>query len=162
LEPTADQQKYLRGMRTAARGIAQLRTGVDGVTRAEASKDTTRLRRAGRMLAGLCGTARTFMRQGRTGMQPTVYEDSMRLKARRLALVVDTLVKAMTPCQADAGKTPARVAADLALRLKSYETALQEFRAATLAPTPAAPLAQPPSSSGQHTDSMRAATIPSF
>jgi hypothetical protein len=33
-EPTADQLKYLGGLRTVSRGVAQLRSGVDGVSRA--------------------------------------------------------------------------------------------------------------------------------
>ena len=92
-EPSADQLKYLRALRTVARGVAQLRSGVDRVTRAEGSKDPNRLREAGRMLAGLCGTARTFMTQGRAGMKPTVYEDSARVKARRLVVQIDSLIK---------------------------------------------------------------------
>lgn len=148
-EPTADQQKYLRGVRTAARGVAQLRTGVDGVARAEGRKDPARLTRAGRMLAGLCGTARNFMAQGRSGMSPVVYEDSARVRARRLTLQVDSLIKAMPPCETDAAKAPTRVAADLLARLRSYETALQDFRVFVLGATP--PVSTPPPAPGsQH------------
>src|SRR5262245_20162314 len=68
-EPTADQLKYLGGLRSVARGVAQLKSGVDQVARAEASKDTARLRRAGEMLGGLCGTAGSFMKQGRGTMK---------------------------------------------------------------------------------------------
>lgn len=139
LEPTADQQKYLRGLRTAARGVAQLKTGVDGVGRAGSSNDTTRLKRAGRLLAGFCGTARTFMAQGRTGMSPTVYEDSARAKARRLTLQVDSLIKSMPLCETEAAKAPTRVAGELLARLRSYEGALQDFRTNVLTPPPAAP-----------------------
>jgi hypothetical protein len=144
VEPTADQQKYLRGLRTAARGVAQLKTGVDGVGRAESSKDTTRLKRAGRLLAGYCGTARTFLSQGRVGMSPTVYEDSARIKARRLTLQVDSLIKALPACATDAAKAPTRLAAGLLARLRNYETALLEFRSGVMAPqTPTQPTNQP-------------------
>lgn len=142
-EPTADQLKYIRGLRTVARGVAQLRSGVDRVTRADASKDATRLREAGRMLAGLCGTARSFMAQGRAGMQAAVYEDSARVKARRLVIQIDSLIKATPTCETGAGKAPARSATEVLGRLRSYETALQEFRTTVAAPTPAATAPQP-------------------
>jgi hypothetical protein len=135
-EPTADQLKYLRGLRTVARGVAQLRSGVDGVARAEGSRDTTRLRRAGRLLAGLCGTARTFMRDGRNTMKADVYEDSARVKARRLVLQIDSLIKATPTCDTAAARRPTRAAADVLGRLRSYETALQEFRTTVAAPSP--------------------------
>lgn len=131
-EPTADQQKYLRGLRTAGRGVAQLKTAVDRVGRAESARDTMQLRRAGQMLAGLCGTARRFMTQGRVTMSPTVYEDSMRLKARRLTGQIDSLIKAMPACQTDSSQDPKRAAAVLTTRLKSYDTALQDFRGTTV------------------------------
>ena len=136
-EPTADQLKYLRGLRTVSRGVAQLRSGVDGVARAEGSKDTLRVRRAGRMLSGLCGTARTFMRDGRSTMKADVYEDSARVKARRLVLQIDSLIKATPTCDTAAVKRPARAAADVLGRLRSYETALQEFRTIVATPNPA-------------------------
>ena len=140
-EPTADQQKYLRGLRTVARGVAQLRSGVDGVVRAETSKDTLRLRRAGRLLAGLCGTARSFMTQGRPSMQAVAYEDSARVKARRLVVQVDSMIKTLPACETAAGKAPTKSAADLLGRLRSYETALQEFRVIVATPvaTPVVP-----------------------
>jgi hypothetical protein len=143
VEPSADQQKYLRGVRTAARGVAQLKTGVDRVSRADATKDTLRLRQAGRLLAGLCGTARNFMAQGRPGMKPTVYEDSARVHARKLTQQVDSLIKAMPTCETEAVKAPTRIAADLLGRLKNYEAALQDFRSFVLAPPPPSPSSPP-------------------
>lgn len=143
LAPTADQLKYLRGLRTVGRGVAQLRSGVDRVTRAEASKDTTRLKEAGRMLAGLCGTARSFMRQGRAELRPAAYEDSARVKAQRLMLQIDSLIKRTPICEDSAGKTPRRAATDVLGRLRSYETALQEFRTAVATPGPVIPPVQP-------------------
>jgi len=135
-EPTADQLKYLRGLRTVARGVAQLRSGVDRVGRAEVSKNATRLREAGQMLAGLCGTARSFMAQGRAAMQPSVYEDSARVKARRLVVQIDSLIKTVPACEAAGGKTPAQVAGTVLGRLRSFETALQEFRTIVATPVP--------------------------
>jgi hypothetical protein len=135
--PTADQMKYLRGLRTAARGVAQLRSGVDNVSRADGTRDSLRLRRAGRMLSGLCGTARTFMRQGRATMQPTVYDDSLRLKARRLTFQVDSLLAVMPGCETNAAAAPTKTAAGLVERLRAYEEALQDFRTATTSPVPA-------------------------
>lgn len=142
-EPTADQQRYLRGLRTVARGVAQLRSGVDRVGRAEGGGDTARVRQAGQLLAGLCGTARNFMTQGRATMQPTVYEDSARVKARRLVLQIDSLIKAAPACESGAVQAPGRAANDLLGRLRSYETALQEFRAAVTAPVPVSPPSPP-------------------
>jgi hypothetical protein len=141
--PSADQLKYLRGLRTVARGVAQLRSGTDGVARAEASRDTTRIRRAGRMLAGLCGTARNFMTQGRASMRPAVYEDSARVTARRLVVQIDSLIKTVPTCETGAGKTPGRSATDVLARLRAYETALQEFRATAGTPVPVTPPAPP-------------------
>lgn len=142
-EPTADQQQYLRGLRTVARGVAQLKSGVDGVVRAEAAKDTSRLRRAGRLLAGLCGTARTFMAQGRPGMKAVAYEDSARVKARRLVVQVDSMIKTLPACETAAGKTPKQSAAELLGRLRSYEAALQEFRVIVATPVVTPPAPQP-------------------
>lgn len=135
-EPTADQQKYLGGLRSVARGVAQLKSGVDGVARAEALKDTARLRRAGEMLGGLCGTAGSFMKQGRSAMKPTVYEDSARVKARNLVVQIDSLIKTVPACDTTARKAPARTAGTVLGRLRSYETALQEFRTAVATPAP--------------------------
>ena len=136
-EPTADQQKYLGGLRSVSRGVAQLKSGVDGVSRAEASKDSARLRRAGEMLGGLCGTAGSFMKQGRSTMKPTVYEDSARVKARNLVVQIDSLIKTVPVCDTTARKAPSRMAGTIQGRLKTYETALQEFRVAVATPAPA-------------------------
>jgi len=40
--------------------------------------------RGKRFLVGLCGSSRGFLKRGRPQMSPTVYEDSVQLKARRL------------------------------------------------------------------------------
>src|SRR5207244_11252646 len=74
--PTPEQQRFLSGLRTATRGIAQLKDGVNRVTRAQATGGGTSQLRAGRSLAGLCGSARTFLRQGRPGPKSPPSSDS--------------------------------------------------------------------------------------
>jgi hypothetical protein len=113
------------------------------VARAEATKDTARLRRAGSMLGGLCGSAGTFMKRGRGTMKPTVYEDSARVKARNLVVQIDSLLKTMPVCDSTAAKAPARTAGTVLGRLRSYETALQEFRTIVAAPAPPPATTQP-------------------
>ena len=74
--PTLEQKRFLAGLRTATRGIAQLKDGMSRVTRA-GTRDSVAQRRAGRLLAGLCGSSRGFLKRGRPQMSPTVYEDSV-------------------------------------------------------------------------------------
>src|SRR5919197_3792194 len=82
--PTPAQQQYLDGLRRVGRGIAQLRIAVDQTNRAQAAADTASRRRAARRLGGLCTSARSFMTGGRARMQPMVFADTTRVKARRL------------------------------------------------------------------------------
>jgi hypothetical protein len=96
--PTPDQQKYLEGLRTAGRGVAQLKDGIDRVGRNRA--DTAQLRMAGQRLGGLCGSAGSFMRQGRARMSHAAYADSARTLARRLNQQV------CRPASARAGRSP--------------------------------------------------------
>lgn len=128
--PTPDQQKYLDGLRTAGRGIAQLKDGIDRVGRNRA--DTAQLRMAGQRLGGLCGSAGSFMRQGRARMSHAAYVDSARTLARRLNQQVDSVIAFLPTCQRDGGKKPAATAAALLARLRSYEGALQKFREVTV------------------------------
>ena len=132
--PTLEQTRYLEGLRTVARGVAQLRDGIDRVTRTQQGRDSLRQRQAGQRLGGLCSTARSFIATGRPRMQATAYADSMRIAARQLAVRVDSLLKALPPCATNAAKAPAPVAADLLNRLKAYEAALTTFRAGLLPP----------------------------
>ncbi len=134
--PTPAQRQYLDGLRTAGRGIAQLKDGIDRVGRNRA--DTAQLRMAGQRMGGLCGSAGSFMRQGRARMSPTAYVDSARTVARRLNQQVDSVIAFLPTCQRDGGKQPTATAATLVARLRSYEGALQKFReVAVLAPTQA-------------------------
>lgn len=129
-EPTPEQLRFLDGLRTASRGVAQLKDGLGRVTRAQARGDSASQRRAGRFLAGLCGSARGFLARGRPRMLPTAYEDTTRIIARRLTTQIDSLIAYMGSCELTAGKTPVPVATDLGKRMKSYDTALNNFRLA--------------------------------
>jgi len=136
LPPTAEQTHYLEGLRTVARGVAQLRDGIDRVARTQQGRDTVRQKQAGRRLGGLCTTARTFMTSGRPRMVATAYADSMRIVARQLVVRIDSIVKFLPTCATTAGRQPASVAADLLNRMRAYETALAAFRAGLLVPRP--------------------------
>jgi len=133
---TPEQTRYLEGLRTVARGVAQLRDGIDRVARTQQSRDTLRQRQAGRRLGGLCTTARSFITSGRPRMVPTAYADSMRIIARQLVVRIDSIAKFLPTCTTTAGRQPASVAADLMNRMKAYETALAAFRLALAPPKP--------------------------
>lgn len=126
--PTPEQLRYLDGLRSVARGVAQLRDGVDRVSRTQQARDTLQQRRAARRLGGLCTAARTFITSGRPKMQATAYADSMRIVARQLVVRVDSVLKALPTCETTASKAPASVAADLLNKLRAYEGALTAFR----------------------------------
>ena len=126
-------QAYAQGVNQAARGVAQLRSGVDRVLRARAGSDTARYRDAGQRLGGLCGAALGFLRRGRSQMAPNTYQDSLRIWSRALNLQVDSLIGYMPACQKDGGRTPDQVANVVATRLKGYETALAKYRAGVTA-----------------------------
>src|SRR6266508_3154763 len=127
--PTIEQIRYLEGLRTATRGVAQIRDGVNRVVRTQQADSLTR-RRAARRLGGLCGTARTFIVSGRPKMQATAYADSMRILAKQLTTRLDSLTSALTGCEKTAGRDPATVAGTLTTRLKNYDDALLAFRTA--------------------------------
>jgi hypothetical protein len=130
--PTLEQLRYLQGLRTAGRGIAQLKDGVNRVSGSH--RDPLRLKQTARRLAGLCGTARGFMTSGRAKMQATAYEDSTRLKARRLTLQIDSLIRSTPTCETRAARQPDSTVAGLLSRLRAYEAALREFRTAIALP----------------------------
>lgn len=132
--PTPEQIRYLEGLRTVARGVAQLRDGIDRVARTQQSRDTLRQRQAGRRLGGLCTTARSFITSGRPRMVPTAYADSMRIIARQLVVRIDSIAKFLPTCTTTAGRQPGSVAADLLNRMRAYETALAAFRTALAPP----------------------------
>lgn len=126
--PTLEQLRYMEGLKTATRGIAQIRDGLNRVVRTQQSDSLTR-RRAARRLGGLCGTARTFIVSGRPKMQPAAYADSMRVLAKQLTTRLDSLNSALPSCEKTAGRDPT-VATTLTTRLKNYDDALLAFRTA--------------------------------
>jgi len=63
-------------------------------------------------------------------MSPTVYEDSVQLKAKRLVTQVDSLIKYTTTCEQNAAAAPDVTAVELGKRMKTYDTAFRDFRLA--------------------------------
>jgi hypothetical protein len=126
--PTIEQIRYMNGLKTATRGVAQIRDGVNRVVRTQQADSLTR-RRAARRLGGLCGTARSFIVSGRPKMQPAAYADSIRVLAKQLTMRLDSLTSALTTCEKTAGRDPT-VATSLTARLKNYDDALLAFRTA--------------------------------
>ena len=129
--PTLEQTRYMEGLKTVTRGVAQIRDGVNRVTRAQQSDSVTR-RNAARRLGGLCGTARSFIASGRPKMQATAYEDSLRVLAKQLTTRLDTLTRVLPTCEKAAGSDPT-VPTTLTTRLKNYDDALLAFRTAQAA-----------------------------
>jgi hypothetical protein len=129
LPPSPEQKRFLTGLRTARRGIAQLKDGMGRVTRA-GTRDTAVQRRAGRFLAGLCGSSRAFLKRGRPQMSPTVYDDTVRVKAHRLVSQIDSLISYTPTCELSAAATPNSTAVELSKRMKTYDAALRDFQIA--------------------------------
>jgi hypothetical protein len=127
--PTIEQIRYMAGLKTATRGVAQIRDGVNRVVRTQQADSLTR-RRAARRLGGLCGTARSFIASGRPRMQATAYADSMRVLAKQVTTRLDSLTNSLTTCEKTAGRDPSTVATSLTARLKNYDDALLAFRTA--------------------------------
>jgi len=128
--PNPLQAKYLQGLRTASRGVAQIKAGVSRVVRTQTTNDTVRAHVAAKRLGALCGAARGFITSGRGQMEPTAFEAPTRKPARDLALQLDSLSLSAKACQLSAAKTPAPVTKDLQGRLRNYETAEAAFRTA--------------------------------
>ena len=127
--PTPEQKKFLDGLRIATRGIAQLKEGSGRVTRAQGGSAAVS-RRAGRFLAGYCSSSRAFLKRGRPQMSPTVYEDTVRLKARRLVTQIDSLISWTPNCERIAAAAPNSTAVEVNKRMKTYDAALRDFRLA--------------------------------
>ena len=128
--PNPLQTKYLQGLRTASRGVAQIKDGVSRVVRTQTTQDTVQAHVAAKRLGALCGAARGFITSGRGQMEPTAYEAPTRKSARDLALQLDSLNLSAKACQLAAAKTPAPVTKDLQGRLRNYEAAVAAFRTA--------------------------------
>jgi hypothetical protein len=128
--PSPAQTRYLQGLRTAGRGVAQIKDGISRLVRAETGHDTVQVHAAARRLGGLCTAARGFLVSGRGSMEPASYEPPTRKPARDLALQLDSLSIIAKECQLTASKSPGPVATGLLARLRAYETALAAFRTA--------------------------------
>ncbi|HMG17395.1 MAG TPA: hypothetical protein VK573_01625 [Gemmatimonadales bacterium] len=130
--PTIEQIRYMEGLKTATRGIAQIRDGLNRVVRTQQAGDSLTRRRAARRLGGLCGSGRSFIVSGRPKMQSTAYADSLRILAKQLTTRLDSLTATLPTCEKTAGRDPA-VATTLTNRLKAYDDALLAFRNAQAA-----------------------------
>ena len=131
-EPTIEQIRYMEGLKTATRGIAQIRDGLNRVVRTQSADSVTRTRAAKR-LGGLCGSGRSFISSGRPKMQASAYTDSLRILAKQVTTRLDSLSSAASACEKTAGRDPATVSSTLTTRLKAYDDALLAFRNAQAA-----------------------------
>src|SRR2546428_1741025 len=132
--PTPAQDRYVNGPKTASRGIAQLKDGIDRVVRTRSVGDTLNQKAAGRRLGGLCGAARGFMASGRAQMLPTAYDPPTRIAARQLAQQIDSLIAYAPTCERTATRRPAQVADRLTDLLRKYEAAVASWRTAVGVP----------------------------
>jgi len=126
--PTPEQEQWMQGLRTAARGIGQIKSGIERVQRAQGG-DPARLRDAGRLLAGYCGTARGFMRNGIARMSNTAYEGDHRPIAHQVVVQIDSVIRESVTCEQQASHDPGTSVDRLANVLKSYEAAIAAWRA---------------------------------
>ncbi len=141
--PTPEQQHWMQGLRTAARGIGQIKSGIEGVQRARGSASTVQIKRAGKLLAGYCGTARGFMRTGVAKMSSTAYPvGDNRSIAKQVVTQIDSVIRESTTCEQQAARDPNGSVDRLALILQSYETAIAAWRA--MAGLPPIPPTRPP------------------
>ena len=138
--PTPEQEHWMQGLRTAARGIGQIKSGIERVQRA-AAENQVQLRRAGKLLAGYCGTARGFMRSGVAHMSSTAYpEGDNRKIARQVVIQIDSVIKESAACEGGAMHDPKGSADHLVPIIRSYETAIAAWRAMVgLPPIPTRP-----------------------
>jgi len=127
---TPAQDRFVQGLRTAGRGVAQLKDGLNRLARMHGAHDTLQVRTAGQRLGGLCGAARGFIVNGRAQMEPNAYDPPNRKLARYLVIRLDSLAAYAPTCQRSAGKTPESVATELLGRIRGYEAALTAFRTA--------------------------------
>jgi hypothetical protein len=128
--PNPLQQSYLGGLRTAGRGVAQIKTGIDRLNRARGSKDSSQVRLAAKRLAAYCSAARSFIASGRGHMDPAAYDLPTRKQARDLNLQLDSLSLSAKECQNAKGLAPQMLSTGLVARLRAYDAALAEFRTA--------------------------------
>lgn len=128
--PNPAQQKYLQGLRTAGRGVAQIKTGIDRLNRARGTRDSSQVKLATKRLTGYCTAARGFIASGRNQMDPVAYDPPTRKQARDLMVQLDSLSRSVKECQNAKGLAPELLSAGLVTRLRAYDAALAEFRTA--------------------------------
>jgi hypothetical protein len=128
--PTPAQERYANGLRHVSRGIAQLKDGLERVSRTLSESDSLRQRTAGRRLGGLCTAARGFMASGRAQMLSTAYDPPTRTVARQLAQQIDSLIAYAPTCERTAARRPGQVADRLTDLLRKYEAAVASWRTA--------------------------------
>jgi len=140
--PTPEQEQWMQGLRTAARGIGQIKSGIERVQRAQGG-DPARLHDAGRLLSGYCGTARGFMRNGIGRMSSTAYVGDSRPIARQVVIQIDSVIRESVTCEEQATRDPGASVDRLVPVLRSYEAAIAAWRA--MVGLPAAPPPRQPS-----------------
>lgn len=128
--PNPAQQRYLQGLRTAGRGVAQIKTGVDRLNRARGGRDSTQVKVAAKRLTGYCSAARGFIASGRGQMDPVAYDPPTRKPARVLMVQLDSLSLSAKDCQSAKGLAAQLLSAGLVTRLRAYDSALADFRTA--------------------------------
>ena len=128
--PNPQQQRYLQGLRTAGRGVAQIKTGIDRLNRVRGSKDTSQVKVAVKRLTAYCSAARSFIASGRGHMDPLAYDPPTRKPARDLALQIDSLSLSAKECQNSQGLSAQALNTGLVARLRAYDAAVAEFRTA--------------------------------
>jgi hypothetical protein len=128
--PNPAQQRYMQGLRTAGRGVAQIKTGIDRLNRARGTKDSSQVKVATKRLTGYCSAARSFIASGRGQMDPVAYEPPTRKQARDLTLQLDSLSLSAKECQGAYGLAPQTLSTGLVARLRAYDAALADFRTA--------------------------------
>ncbi len=128
--PNPAQQRYLQGLRTAGRGVAQIKTGIDRLNRARGVRDSSQVKLAKKRLTGYCTAARGFIASGRSQMDPVAYDLPTRKQARDLTVQLDSLSLSVKECQSAKGLAPDQLNTGLMTRLRAYDAALAEFRTA--------------------------------
>ena len=125
--------------------VAQLKDGIEQVSRATGLRDTNKVHQAAHRLGGLCGAAHGFLVNGRYSMNANAFADSTRKPARDLAIQVDSLAAHTKTCEHNATKNLNSTRNDLVARLRDAEGALAAFRTSIGLPNRAStPPASPP------------------
>ena len=128
--PNPQQQRYMQGLRTAGRGVAQIKSGIDRLNRARGMKDSSQVKLAAKRLAAYCSAARGFIASGRSQMDAVAYDPPTRKQARDLMQQLDSLSLSAKECQNARGLAAQMLSTGLVARLRAYDAALAEFRTA--------------------------------